>query len=47
MYMRISQPDETILTGWQMFDFSKSLILTADGSILTYGLFILQVKHSE
>lgn len=45
--MRISQLDETILTGWQIFDFLKSLILIADGSILTYGLFILQVKLSE
>lgn len=45
--MRISQIDATALSGWQMFDFSKSLILTAAGTILTYGLLILQVKPSK
>lgn len=38
--------DSIALTGWQMFDFSKGLILTAAGNILTYGLLILQTEKS-
>lgn len=45
--VRVSQLDTAVLTGWQMFEFSKSLILTAAGTILTYGLLILQTRPSQ
>lgn len=45
--MRLLQFDVTVLTGWQMFDFSRSLILAASGTILTYGLLILQTRLSS
>lgn len=41
---RLMQFDNVLLTGWQMFDFSRSLILIAAGTILTYGLLILQTR---
>ncbi|KAF8763761.1 hypothetical protein HNY73_021906 [Argiope bruennichi] len=37
--------DTVSLTGWKMFEFSKGLILTAAGSILTYGLLVLQTEN--
>ncbi|GBM28763.1 hypothetical protein AVEN_177979-1 [Araneus ventricosus] len=37
--------DSVSLTGWKMFEFSKGLILTAAGTILTYGLLVLQTEN--
>ncbi|GFS77521.1 uncharacterized protein NPIL_478871 [Nephila pilipes] len=39
--------DSVSLTGWKMFSLSKKLILTAYGSILTYGLLVLQTFNFE
>ncbi|GFT17818.1 uncharacterized protein TNCV_2588901 [Trichonephila clavipes] len=37
--------DSISLTGWRMFEFSKGLILSATGAILTYGLLLLQTDN--
>lgn len=42
IYPQFVHFDVTMLTGWQVFVFSRGLVLYAFGSILTYGLLILQ-----
>ena len=47
MYFKCMQFDNIHLTGWQMFNFSREIILHAGGTILTYGLLILQTRITE
>ncbi|GFS78463.1 uncharacterized protein NPIL_555861 [Nephila pilipes] len=42
---KVSIFDSVSLTGWNMFEFSKGLILSATGVILTYGLLVLQTEN--
>ncbi|GFY73136.1 uncharacterized protein TNIN_196161 [Trichonephila inaurata madagascariensis] len=42
---KVNMFDSISLTGWKMFEFSKGLILSATGVILTYGLLVLQTDN--
>ncbi|GFQ63846.1 uncharacterized protein TNCT_195451 [Trichonephila clavata] len=44
-FQRLAVLDSVSLTGWKMFNLSKGLILSAFGSILTYGLLVLQTLN--
>ncbi|GFU71692.1 uncharacterized protein TNCV_3036321 [Trichonephila clavipes] len=44
-FQKLAVLDSVSLTGWKMFNLSKDLILTAFGSILTYGLLVLQTLN--
>ncbi|GFS77519.1 uncharacterized protein NPIL_478861 [Nephila pilipes] len=44
-FQRLAVLDSVSLTGWKMFSLSKGLILSAFGSILTYGLLVLQTLN--
>ncbi|GBN83769.1 hypothetical protein AVEN_56513-1 [Araneus ventricosus] len=41
---RIEKKEVIYLSAWGMVDFQKSFLLTAFGTLLTYGLLILQLK---
>lgn len=43
-FQKICIFDSVTLTGWQMFEFNHSLIISASASILTYGLLLLQAE---
>ncbi|GFY51264.1 uncharacterized protein TNIN_386071 [Trichonephila inaurata madagascariensis] len=45
LFQKLAVLDTVSLTGWKMFNLSKGLILTAFGSILTYGLLVLQTLN--
>ncbi|GFR11175.1 uncharacterized protein TNCT_535421 [Trichonephila clavata] len=47
LFQKLVVFDSVSLTGWKMFNLSKKLILSALGSILAYGLLVLQTSNSE
>ncbi|GIY49762.1 uncharacterized protein CEXT_734071 [Caerostris extrusa] len=44
-FQKIKILDSVSLTGWKMFEFTRGLILSVAGMILSYGILILQTEN--